>query len=144
MSFVVELASRKILPHTVFTFLSLVEYQLYDGTILSLRDDGSMVTSTGNEEHEYVLKKKLKTLGMEEFILMFRETSPQFPCGENSIGFDWLAPSMEIYLDPRNESDEFKSCFGKVVRGFEALTAAKKSLSEGQQIDVVQARYLEL
>ena len=59
--FVIEIPSRKVLPHSIYTFLTLVESKLYnDGAaFLSARDGGFQI---GSNADSMALEQKLKPL----------------------------------------------------------------------------------
>lgn len=139
-SFVVELASRMYMPHSVYTFLAWVEYQLYDGTkMIGSNDHGVMVTTIPDSTLDTYMQKR-RVLGMEGPALLFDEMSPQFPCIENSIGFSGLGPELEIYIP--GSSNERKSCFGRIVHGVETLAPLFESISQGNGVQVVQVQHL--
>lgn len=149
-SFVVELASRRDLPHSVFTFLSLVSYEMYDGTTFVAPEAASSANSILGlslaMDAEVAFNQKRRAVGMQEYILMFPEISACFPCEEYSVGFQGLGPSLELYLSPSDEeaSRDGRSCFGKIVRGVESIVAIQKSVSNGQAVDITHMQHLLL
>jgi cyclophilin family peptidyl-prolyl cis-trans isomerase len=150
VSFVVELASRRDMPHSVFSFLSLVSYEMYDGTttfVLPESDDSGIVGLSMTMDAEVAFNQKRRAVGMKESILMFPESSPRFPCEEHSVGFQGLGLSLEFYLSSPGESsskDEQSSCFGKIVRGVEKLQFIQESVSNGIAVDITHMQHLLL
>eukprot|EP00934_Nitzschia_sp_Nitz4_P008323 Nitzschia sp. Nitz4//scaffold32_size149145//2870//4178//NITZ4_002859-RA/size149145-augustus-gene-0.45-mRNA-1//-1//CDS//3329548009//8313//frame0 len=141
MSFVVEIASRKHMPHNVWTFLSLIEYQLFDGLVLdSVGAHGLLVTDVLEETRDEFFQK-LNTLGVGEHPLMFPEIAPQFPCEEHTIGFRGLGPFLEIYNEGNPEK---KTCFGKIVRGEEHIDTLQELISRGERVELQQVQQLDV
>jgi hypothetical protein len=62
--FVIEIPSRKVLPHSIYTFLTLVESKLYDDSaaFLSARDGGFQIGSNSDDGGGMALEQKLKPL----------------------------------------------------------------------------------
>ncbi|MGK3739620.1 MAG: hypothetical protein ACI90V_006467 [Bacillariaceae sp.] len=62
--FVIEIPSRKVRPHSIYTFLTLVESKLYnDGAaFLSARDGGFQIGSNSHDGGGMTLEQKLKPL----------------------------------------------------------------------------------
>jgi cyclophilin family peptidyl-prolyl cis-trans isomerase len=154
-SFVVELPSRKELPHSVFTFLTLVEYSLYHGTAFiavnnnNTTDDHESTTSMsiGAKQPDSLssaavtLDQKFRALGFGNTALSFLEESlDTFPCGQHSVGFDGLGPTVEIFLSDNNASG--RTCFGKIVRGMHTLSRVEAAVLEGQVVDIVKVQHL--
>lgn len=139
-TFVVELASRMDMPHSVFTFLSLVSYEMFEGNTF-LAPDREVMTLTAKADFVENLNQKRRVLGMQESILMFHEITTRFPCEDLSVGFQGLGPALEFYL---SESESDKSCFGKVVRGGESLKLIRDIANLGTAVDIVQVQHLVL
>jgi hypothetical protein len=155
-SFVVELPSRKELPHSVFTFLTLVEYSLYHGTAFVANNNNSDNKNVFDESTStsmriwtkpstaVTLDQKFRALGFGNTALSFwEESSEAFPCGKHSVGFDGLGPAVEIFLSDNKASG--RTCFGKIVR-FETntLSRVEAAILEGQVVDIVKVQHLIL
>lgn len=140
-SFVVEVASRMDMPHSVFGFLSLVSYEMYEGNTF-LAQDRKIMTLSAKADAEEILNQKRRVLGMQDSILMFHEITPRFPCEDLTVGFQGLGPSLEFYLSASENDD--KSCFGKVVRGAESLKLIRDIATKGTAVDIVQVQHLAL
>jgi cyclophilin family peptidyl-prolyl cis-trans isomerase len=142
-SFVVEFPSRKELPHSVFTFMGLVESELYDGTSILSKRDGAMRIG-GNPQHEARLSQRYKALGYGESALSFVESSPSslssFPCRRHSVGFLGRGPALEIHVSDRHVNDQDRTCLGRVVQGIHVLERVEASMEKGEVVDIVQVR----
>lgn len=142
-SFVVELPSRKQLPHSVLTFLSLVESNFYDGTtFLSTPDRVLLIDSKPGSSA--LLENKLRTLGLGgDSALSFAEEASSFHCGIHSVGFVGLGPALEVHL-----SDDFSrnrhACFGRIVRGLQILSRVEQVVGRGEFVDILGVRHLAL
>jgi hypothetical protein len=147
VSFVVELASRRDMSHSVFTFLSLVSYEMYMGTTFVVQQesaDSGVVGLSMTMDAEVAFNERRRTVGMEESILMFPEVSSRFPCEEHSVGFQGMGPLLEFYLASPGESNDGRSCFGKIVRGVEKLQSIQESVSNGAAMDITHMQHLLL
>jgi cyclophilin family peptidyl-prolyl cis-trans isomerase len=141
-SFVVELPSRKQLPHSVFTFLSLVESNLFDGTAFLSTND-SIMNIGKNPESSALLDQKFKALGFGQSALSFIEDSSDFRCESFSVGFVGLGPALELFLSDDYSSSN-RSCFGIVVRGMQTLSRVETTVENGETVDIVEVRHLVL
>lgn len=142
-SFVIELASRKYLPHSVFTFLTLIKYQFFNGFLL-VGGDSSSMTMRSTPSLEEALSQTRKVLGMQDTILMFGEAAPQFLCGPNAIGFDGLGPSLQLHTAASGNEGHSASCFGSVVRGEESFAAIAQAVAGGKTVEIIQMDHLVL
>ncbi len=139
-SFVIELASRRDMPHSVYTFLSLVSYEMLDGTTF-VSKDRKIMSLAMTIDAEVSFNQKRQAVGMDESIIMFPEVSSRFPCQELSVGFQGLGPTLDFFLSaPGND----QSCFGKVVRGGESAKLIRDLVFKGTAIDIVHVQHLEL
>ena len=142
--FVIELSSRKELPHSTYTFLTLVESNLYNDGVafLSARADGGLRISSGQSPDTASLEQKLKPLGLTDgSSLSFFETP--IPCGENSLGFVRRGPGLDIFLP--SDVDNQTGCFAQVIRGQENLQKIQSILLEGgEPMEIVSAKHLRV
>jgi cyclophilin family peptidyl-prolyl cis-trans isomerase len=145
--FVVELASRKQLPHTSFTFISLVESTFYDGTCFDSEQRGTLYVGS-SPQHCQGLEQKLDPLGFTDgSALSFLEESPEFPCGPYSLGFVDRGPGLHLSLqkEVRNDGRPEQNCFGRVVRGMELLSTVQSSLRDnGKPVEILKVERLAL
>ena len=146
--FVVEISSKHDLPHSVYTFLAMMEAKLFDGTVFVSH------YSSANTDHQVLrmergkakLTRRYKALGYDEAALSFLETSDAFPCQQYSMGFAGRGPALEFYMTDddvgRNKSEQ--SCLGRVTRGMGALGKVQAAIREGKTIEIVQVRHLKM
>jgi hypothetical protein len=139
-TFVVEVASRVDMPHSAFTFLSLVSYEVYDGHTFTAQDK-KIMTLAPKKDYEEIVEQKRRILGMQESILMFNEFTPRFPCEDLTLGFKGLGPTLEIHL---SASENDQSCFGKIIRGGESLKLIRDLASRGTAVDIVEVQHLAI
>ena len=135
------MSSRAQLPHSVFTFLSLVESNLFDGFKISASEDSLQIEP--DEESAAKIVNNFKAFGYGESALSFLETSAMFPCVQHSIGFVGKGPKLRVVMSEDFGSDMF--CFGKVVRGMKPLSLLRAELLKGSAgASVVEMKNLEL
>lgn len=145
-TFVVEVPSRSQLPHSVFTFLSLIDEKLYDGFAVSFQSNHLSFELGIQSEFGSILSNKYKALGFHESALSFMETSSMFRCVKNSMGFAEFGPTLKVTTASNNKVDSIDDsvCFGRVVRGIKTLALMQLELERGSSVHVVEAKYLEL
>jgi len=147
--FVLELSSRKELPHSTYTFLTLVESNLYnDGVAVLSARDGVLKVGSIPSPDGISLEQKLKPLGLTGgSSLSFVETSisgENPSCGQFSFGFAHRGPGLNIYLSKENErmaNERGNNCFAKVIRGQENL---EKLLKNGEPLEIISAKHLRV
>ena len=157
--FVIEISTRKQLPHSAYTFLSLVESNLYnDGAaFLSTREGGglqigsssSSVADDGTTTTIISLEQKLKPLGFTgESSLSFVESSTSgspLPCGEYSFGFVHRGPGLNLYLNMDTTNTDETDCFAQVIRGQDNLQEIQSLLLEsGEPAEIVSVTHLRV
>eukprot|EP00980_Cylindrotheca_fusiformis_P028074 scaffold22577_cov122-Cylindrotheca_fusiformis.AAC.53 len=145
-AFVVEIPSRLQLPHSVFTFLSLIDDKLYDGFSVSFRSNNLVFELDPKSEAGSMLINNYKARGFPEAALSFIEASSMFRCKKNSIGFIGHGPSLRVITAPADNGDNIYDnvCFGKVVRGTTTLSFLREEVERGSSIRVDEANYLKL
>jgi len=154
--FVIELSSRKELPHSTYTFLTLVESNLYNDGVafLSARDNGGLKIGSQHTPDAMSLEQKLKPLGLTgESSLSFVETSTSgeaLPCVEHSFGFVHRGPGLNLFLsekddDERSVAENETDCFAQVIRGHENLQKIQSLLLEtGELLEIISAKHLRV
>lgn len=149
--FVIEIPYRKELPHSIYTFLTLVESNLYNNgaAFLSARDGGFQIVSNSNDGVRgggITLEHKLKPLGMSDgSALSFQETSisGSTQCGPNSFGFAHRGPGLNLFISPNDDEDS--ECFGQVIRGQDSLDILRASLLEsGSPVEILSVTHLRV
>lgn len=143
--FVIEISSRKELPHSVYTFLTLVESNLYnDGAaFLSSSRDGYLQigsNSNGAIGDGITLERKLNPMGMSDgTALSFEESSTSK--NTNCVRFIDRGPRLNIFLPPVKDAD----CFGQVIRGQERLDDIRLLLLQnGKQVEILSVTHLRV
>jgi cyclophilin family peptidyl-prolyl cis-trans isomerase len=126
-----EIAIERLdeLPHSVYTFLNLVQAGLYLETSLQLRSDSSGASVDGGNPASSVrkqtqskLNRKYAELGWNSARpLAFDERSTK-ECPVFGVGFANHGPDIRIWL-PNEDSSAEKSyaCFGRVLSGQDTL-----------------------
>jgi cyclophilin family peptidyl-prolyl cis-trans isomerase len=140
---VVEFPSRQELPHSVFTFIDLVESKLYDATSILSKEDGAMRIG-GSPQHTARLSQRYQALGYGKSALSFIESSSSFPCRRHSVGFVGRGPALEIHISDRNINDQDRTCLGRVVQGMDVLARVETSIEKKEVIDIVQVRHVQV
>lgn len=140
-SFVIEIASRVQLPHSTYTFLSLVESKLFNDFIIS-SDPHHLYLEMGSEQESVT---RSKALGFRDAALSFLETSTMFRCEKYAVGFtsSGYGPGLKIFMSDESTDDDKNVCFGKIVRGKQTLALLDRDLQKRSRLKLFEARYLE-
>lgn len=141
--FVVEIATRKILPLSVFTLLTLVESGFYDELDLTIGGHGSgLLQIRGQQSLDDGMAERLRSLGFQVgTTFYFDEKSEDHPCHEGNVSFDDRGPGLLLYTT--DHGLHYGSCFGLIVRGKDdVLPLIESSLREGASIKVLSASIL--
>uniref|UniRef100_A0A7S1D247 PPIase cyclophilin-type domain-containing protein n=1 Tax=Cyclophora tenuis TaxID=216820 RepID=A0A7S1D247_CYCTE len=133
-TFGVELASLSEMPHTIFTFLDLVDLQLFDGTAFVAANAMQMEGgSPGHAATDRAIKlyERYAKFGYSRSPLAFNEYSPRFPHEQFTVGFvgsPVAGPGLVINMVNNSETRGLNEhgrptspCFGKVIQGFDTL-----------------------
>jgi hypothetical protein len=139
---VIEVATRKTFPLSVFTFLTLVESGFYtEMDIVSGGSDVLLLVGTSGKDVAS-MDAKLRALGfLGGSTLYFPESSPEYLCGPNSLGFVDRGPALHFFASSgAGEGDQ--SCFAEIVRGTDTLDLVHQSLSKGETIRLSSATVL--
>jgi cyclophilin family peptidyl-prolyl cis-trans isomerase len=140
-SFVVELPSRKELPHSVFTFLDLADSKLFDETTFLFNDDDNVMRVGGGGQKA---AQRFKAQGYGESVLLFNEFSAAYACRKDSVGFLGRGPGLEIYMTDAEAENQDKACFGRVIRGMKTLQRVEANMLKGRVVDIVEVRNLHV
>jgi hypothetical protein len=138
VSVIIEVSSRIYLPHTVLSFLALVETKQYAGFKVCLSP--TTLTVEVNEANRFAGTHKITgaTLG-------FIESSTKLPCVKHSVGFVGYGPQFMIVLESdRDQKTDDHTCFGQVVRGLDSLRILQAEAAKGSIIQVAWSRSLDL
>ena len=158
----IELNALYDMPHTTYTFLSMIEHQLLQETTLSvvpppsnkkqpISNDIRLVgghPNTGQQsKHQSLLKRSYAELGYNiQQILYFTERNTKYKCSSTShtIGFVEYGPEIEIYFHPSSPEQSHNTkvspkhtCFGQIISGIDALLLPS---SDGSATAVVDTK----
>lgn len=133
-TFDVELAPLNIMPHSIFTFLDLIDLQLYDGTAFVAADANRIEGGSPNHANgptSVKLHERYAKFGYNRSPVAFNEYSEDFPHTQFTMGFTgspMTGPALAINLSdatatrgPGENGLGADPCFGKVVSGFDTL-----------------------
>ena len=138
-----EIENLDEMAHSVFTFLSLIDAGLYQGTSMNGYSDGTRVgggnpKSSTNKHVQTQLVRRYGELAYGSYPLLFKELSVTKPCVGFSFGFVGRGPDFVIQLAAA--SSALTSCFGRIIRGQEELTA----ISKDDRVTIINTRILSL
>jgi cyclophilin family peptidyl-prolyl cis-trans isomerase len=139
-TFQVELFPLSELPHTIFTFLDMVDLRLFDGTAF-VAANGSRIEGGApilTEQSSVKILERYSKYGYNHRSpLGFNEYSPQYPHVAFTIGFKGrhpaagpaLAINMMDNSEIRGPGDNRRGdpCFGKIISGFDTLQRIQKA-----------------
>lgn len=136
---IIEIPSRLYLPHTVLTFLTLVEAEQYSRSRVSLSPTALSIEPNQLDETHEAHRLSRATLG-------FIESSTKFPCTTNSVGFLGYGPQFMVFFDDSGaeESANNHTCFGRIVRGMSSIKALQSDAANDSTIQVAWSRNLRL
>jgi len=127
-TFVIEMASIDLMPHSVYTFLEMTSEGLLDGCSFILNAlhvlkaaplpyDGSSATDKAQE----FLDKGLESVA-------FREYTPEYPHLRHTVGFAADgSPSFYINTEDNTEIHSGDPCFARVISGFDTIKRLENS-----------------
>ena len=130
---IIEIPSRLYLPHTVLTFLTLVDAGQYSASTVTLSP--TILSIEAN-----LFDNSRKDHGLTRPVLGFVESSDKFPCKQNSVGFMDYGPHLMIFLE--NSDVKNRTCFGRVVRGIESLQILDAQKESTTHVDSLQILHL--
>jgi hypothetical protein len=132
-SFQVEFARASDMPHTIWTFLNLVERGLYKGTTIALKDEQSLVGgSPSHSIHKRTqaeLARRYAEFGYGVQPFLFDEFHGRATCDEGGFSIIEHGPDFRIFLN-KSDDQRSRSCAGKVTSGLETLHRFHESLSQ--------------
>jgi cyclophilin family peptidyl-prolyl cis-trans isomerase len=140
--FVIEMAPLDLMPHAIYTFLSQVSQQLYDGC--SFHRNAGHVVQGGpapnyNTPPNAKLRKRFVDAQLES--VRFQEYSEKFPHVKYTLGYAGRPGGPDFYVSTKDntrahgpggqggyaDKSEADPCFAKVIEGFEAVDRMAKS-----------------
>ena len=141
--FMLELPSFREMPHSVSTFLSLAQSDLYHGTaIVGSESSSNLLVKALDEESldPSALLQKKRVLGYGDSAISFEETSKYFGCAKNSVGFVELGPGLEFFTSEPDNKASGRSCFAKVSGGSKVFDRIGAALTTGEKVEIVELR----
>lgn len=116
---VLEMAPLELMPHSVFTFLEMVNARLFDGCSFILNAmnvvKAAPLPYDGSSTSQKV--KAFTKLGLDS--VSFREYSAEYPHEQFTVGFAADgSPSFYINTDDNTEQHVGEPCFARIVSGF--------------------------
>jgi hypothetical protein len=147
-SFEIELISLNEMPHTIYTFLSLVQAGLYHGTSLQRKQSGTLLvgghpSSCTQKQVQSKLMRRYAELGFNVANpLLFTERSTR-PCGrEMGFGLRNRGPDLELWVfdEELNDTTHSNTCPGRIVSGYESLVQFAQSASRSEPLSIVDIR----
>jgi cyclophilin family peptidyl-prolyl cis-trans isomerase/phosphoribosylanthranilate isomerase len=161
----IELNALYDMPQTTYTFLSLIENQLFHETSLSVTKKQSIkkhpipndVILTGGHpstclqmKHASNLKRSYAEIGYNiQQVLFFTERNTKYKCSSatNTIGFAEYGPGMEIYYHPstdQQKSSPKHTCFGQIISGMDALQQLQEgAVDPKMRLRIIQTRIVK-
>jgi hypothetical protein len=127
-TFVIEMASLDLMPHSIFMFLEMVSFGLLDGTSFIMNALHVLKAAPLPYDYSPADEKSaaFKELGLQS--VAFREYSPLYPHTKYTVGFAADgSPSFYINTDDNTEIHQGDPCFAKVVSGFDTIKRLESS-----------------
>ena len=126
----IETAPNEIMPHSIYSFLQMVEAKTWDDT--KVVGTHSIMMATADPIQNKRERPVSKTL-------IFPEYTDEYPHLKHTVGFGGRPGGPEFYInlddnrdhhgpggqDHHDLAEEADPCFGKVVHGFEILPKLK-------------------
>lgn len=159
-TFVIELASLEIMPHSVHTFLEMVSLGLLDGCSFILNTShalksaplpynvggggGSSAAATPTSAAQ--IAQNFSKHGIAG--VAFKEYSHEYPHKQYTVGFAADgSPSFYINTDDNSKINVGDPCFGRIISGFDAVKRMEASPTKNgnwleQRIGIRSARIL--
>lgn len=132
------------MPHTVYTFLMLIEIGLYTGTTLRVSNDQTMLIG-GNPRDSVSrirshLNRRYAEHGFGATPLLMEETAPQAVCTQHSVGMVEKGPDFGIHLT--NQYRNMDSCPGRIVSGLEVVWRLQ-GMASHERATIIDVRILK-
>lgn len=138
----IEVPSLKDLPHSVSTFIDMVEAKVYDNTMIVGKNGKLQIETLPSNPDALQLGNVKRVLGFSDNAVLFNEQSHKYPCKPNWIGYVDLGPTIEIYASDKS-NDSSISCFGQVIQGLKFVELTRAATNKGQSVELVMAKLLQ-
>ena len=130
--FEVKIFNPRDMPHTVYTFLNMIDHGLYVDTAIDFKSDkivggGDPYTVTPSSLKSKVLKR-FADIGLSYYRTLFfeKESSPNSPCRASRFSLNDRGPGFMIYLDDEIDNN-LNNCFGVIQTGRDTLRRIAES-----------------
>ncbi|KAL3780009.1 hypothetical protein HJC23_000299 [Cyclotella cryptica] len=128
-SLILELGPLDIMPHTIKTFLEMIERETYiDGTFILAKDHiilGGPSDLHDAENNQRLTERMLQHGYHPDGALLFNEYSDEYPHVQGTVGFTAGKSGPMFYINLINNSEIHGAlkdpCFAKFIRGFDLL-----------------------
>ena len=123
---ILEMASLELMPHSVFTFLEMINSKLFDGCSFILNAmhviKAAPLPYDGSSASQKV--KAFTKLGLDT--VSFREYSSEYPHKQYTVGFA-ADGSPSFYINTKDNTEQHigEPCFAKIISGFETVERLK-------------------
>ena len=125
---VIEMAPLELMPHSVFTFMEMVDAKLFDGCSFILNAmhviKAAPLPYDGSSASAKV--RSFTKRGLES--VAFREYSPDYPHEQYTVGFA-ADGSPSFYFNTQDNTDIHVGdpCFGKIISGIDTVQRLEAS-----------------
>lgn len=121
---ILEMAPLELMPHSVYTFLEMVDNKLFDGCSFIL-NAMNIIKAAPLPYEKGLLSAKEMDQNFHKFNLetvSFSEYSSKFPHEQYTVGFA-ADGSPDFYINTGDNTDEHagEPCFARIVSGFETV-----------------------
>jgi len=126
---VLEMASLDLMPHSVYTFLEMVDAGLFDGCSFILNAMNVIKAAPLPYEKGVSPSKIVKAFERKGLdTVWFKEYSKDYPHEQYTVGFA-ADGSPSFYINTDDNTDELHAdepCFARIVSGFDTLEKMKR------------------
>ena len=123
---ILEMAPLDLMPHSVYTFLEMVDNHLYDGcsfilNAMNILKAAPLPYEKGEWGSAKQMDRNFHKLGLET--VSFREYSEEYKHEQYTVGFA-ADGSPDFFINTGDNTEEHagEPCFARVVSGFETVT----------------------
>ena len=127
-SFVVEIETLDELPHSVFSFLTMVGSEVYkEAEFLATQSIIHLDSDEG----------KVASLGYVTSALTLVEGSSLGECAPYSVGFVGANGGLKIIMTSDTSKHGSLACFGRIAQGRQTVTRIQRAGREGKSVSVM-------
>lgn len=134
-TFTVEVSALESLPHSVYTFLSLVDHGVYnDAGFLSTQS----IIHVDSDENE------IAKMGYAANALSLVESSTLGPCTPYSVGFVGATGGLKIIMTNDVSKHGSLACFGKITQGRQTVSRIQRAAKEGKSVVISNTKQIQV